>query len=247
MSRSERRREAREGGANTRKLYLVLAAVAVIGVAYVAVSVGSGSGAAVVAPIEIEGTDDPARLIALAQGVEKGEPTASIEIIEFGDYQCPACMNFANMTKPQIDLSYVETGQVKFIFYDFPLGGMHQHAFLAARAARCAGDQGQFWEYHDHLFRMQPRWSAQPSAVNTFVDYASDLGLDRGPFDECLKSDMHAEVVTANMYLGQQLGVTGTPTIWINKDGSRRRVPSDFLSIRAYIEDLLEQDGAGAS
>jgi len=247
VSRSERRREAREGGSNMRKLYLVLAAVAIIGVAYVALSVGSGSGAAVVAPIEIEGIDSLPRLVALAQGVTKGDPDASIEILEFGDYQCPACMNFAGMIKPQIDLSYVETGRVRFIFYDFPLGGMHQHAFLAARAARCADDQGQFWEYHDHLFRMQPRWSAQPSAVNTFVDYASDLGLDRGPFDECLKSDRHAEVVTANMYLGQQLGVTGTPTIMINKDGSVRRVPGDFLSIQAYIEDLLEEDGAGAS
>ncbi len=223
-----------------KKLYIVLGAVAVIGIGAVAYSVGSGSGGAVSAPIVVEGLDDINRLVEMAQGMTKGDPNATVSIIEFGDFQCPACQQFATQVKPQVELALIESGKAKFIYYDWPIIEAHQHAFLAARAARCAGDQGKYWEYHDNLFRNQSRWATVTNAEGTFMEYASSLGLDDGEFGSCLRSDRHADVVTANMELGMQLGVRGTPTIIVEQGGVPRNVMNwDFQSLESYVNDLL--------
>lgn len=242
MSRSERRREGREGGSDMKKLYIVLAAVAVIGIGAVALSVGSGGGAAVTAPVPVEGLDDPERLVELAQGMTKGDESATVSIIEFGDFQCPACQGFAMQVKPQVELAYVESGRVKFVYYDWPIVSGHPNAFLAARASRCAADQGMYWEYHDNLFRNQGRWAPLTNPVSTFVEYAETLGLDRGEFASCVNSDRHAELVTANMELGNQLGVNQTPTIYVEQGGSARRVGPDFQTLSQYIESILSEE-----
>jgi protein-disulfide isomerase len=253
MSRGEERRQARDGGSDMKKLYIVLAAVAVIGIGAVGYSVRAAGGGAVSAPIEIEGLIvgegdsarlDLSRLVELAQGVTKGDPNAAVTIIEFGDYQCPSCQMFATQVEPQMELGLIQTGKAKFVYYDWPIIEAHAHAFLAARAARCAGDQGKYWEYHDHLYRNQARWAAEPSAEDTFIGYATDLGLDRGGFETCLLSDRHAEVVTANMELGMQLGVRGTPTIIVEHGGVPRNLNNlDYQSLREYVEELLAPAG----
>lgn len=245
MSRSERRREGREGGSDMKKLYIVLAAVAVIGIGAVGLSVGSGGGAAVTAPVPVEGLDDPERLVELAQGMTKGDESATVSIIEFGDFQCPACQGFAMQVKPQVELAYVESGRVKFVYYDWPIVSGHPNAFLAARASRCAADQGMYWEYHDNLFRNQGRWAPLTNPVSTFVEYAETLGLDRGEFASCVNSDRHAELVTANMELGNQLGVNQTPTIYVEQGGSARRVGPDFQTLSQYIESILSEETGG--
>jgi len=222
------------------KWYLILGAVAVIGVGVVGYSVGSGRGSAVSAPVVIEGLDgDMERLAELAQGVTKGDENAPVTIIEFGDYQCPGCMMFAQQVKPQVELLLVESGQAQFVFYDFPITSAHPNAFLAARAARCADDQGRFWEYHDNLFRTQPRWSTLANPVGLFEEYARSLDLDDGEFSACLNSDRHAELVTANMQLGEVLGVPSTPTVLIEHGGSARQVEPSFPAIQAYVNELL--------
>jgi len=245
VSRSERRREGREGGSDMKKLYIVLAAVAVIGIGAVGLSVGSGGGAAVTAPVPVEGLDDPERLVELAQGMTKGDESATVSIIEFGDFQCPACQGFAMQVKPQVELAYVESGRVKFVYYDWPIVSGHPNAFLAARASRCAADQGMYWEYHDNLFRNQGRWAPLTNPVSTFVEYAETLGLDRGEFASCVNSDRHAELVTANMELGNQLGVNQTPTIYVEQGGSARRVGPDFQTLSQYIESILSEETGG--
>jgi len=191
------------GGSEMTKFYWILGAVAVIGIGAVGYSVGSGKlGKAAYEPVEVEGLDDMSTLVEMAQGVTRGEPSAPVTIVEFGDYQCPACGGYAMQIQPRVDLAFVETGKAKFVFYDFPLTRNHPNAFLAARAARCAGEQGQYWQYHDHLYRNQASWSAKQHPVSDFVDYAAALGMDRGPFEACLDSDKYADIITANMRLG---------------------------------------------
>ena len=186
----------------------------------------------------------------MATGVERGDPDAPITILEFGDFQCPACQQFATFVKPQIDLAYVEGGIARFEFHDFPLAG-HPHAFFAARAARCALDQGEeyFWPYHDQLFAHQATWSASPSPpARAFEDYASAIGLNVEDFAECLNSDRHADVISANMRLGSELGVTGTPTIFVSKgDGGSVRVSrwNEFEAIKSVVDRMVgEEEGA---
>jgi len=244
VSRSERRRQAqgKAGGSDMTKLYVILGALAVIGVGVVGYSVGRGDSGAATAPVAIPGIqEDMERLAELAQGVTKGDENAAVTIIEFGDYQCPGCQMFAQQVKPQIELSLVETGRAQFVFYDFPLVGIHPNAFLAARAARCADDQGRFWEYHDNLFRNQPRWAALTNPAGLFEEYSRTLELDDDAFAACLNSDRHAELVTANMELGEVLRVPSTPTVLIEYGGNIRQVEPDMASIVQYIDDLLAE------
>src|SRR5690606_26135916 len=133
---------------------------------------------------------------------------------------------FASFAHPLIKERLVDEGLVRLVRYDFPLE-FHPHAFLASRAARCADDQGRYWEYHDILYGRQPTWSAMRDASGEFVDYAQLLGLDTDAFGTCLRSDQHAEEITRNLQLGESLGVSGTPTIMLNEE---------ILNIRDYRE-----------
>ena len=226
------------------KFYWILGAVAVIGLGAVGYSVASKTlGKAATEPVEVEGLDNMETLVAKAQGVTKGDPNAPITIAEFSDYECPACGAFAMTVKPQLDLLYVQSGKAKFVFYDFPLISIHAHSFLAARGGRCANDQGRFWEYQEVVFRNQSTWATKPNVEGDLVDYAVQAGADKGKFEACLKSDMHADVVSANMRLGNELGIDGTPTVMISmgRGMARRLMSADFESIQSVIENLLAQ------
>jgi protein-disulfide isomerase len=222
-----------------KKFYYVFGAVAAIGVGVVGWQVSSSvMSTAVAAPIVLELANDE-ELVALAQGVTRGDENAPVTIVEFGDYQCPGCGSFALSVKPQIDGTLVESGQAKFVFYDFPIISIHANAFLAARAARCADDQGKYWEYHETLFRNQARWSSASMPSSAFEQYASDVGVDGGAFKACLNSDKYADVVTANMRLGERMGVSGTPSIFLNHGETTRRLNNyDFRSLTEAIAQL---------
>lgn len=241
-------------GGDLKAFYGVLGVTAVIAVgALWWSSRGGGTGGAATGPvvsIVMGEMEDIGALVQLATGVERGDPDAPITILEFGDFQCPACQQFATFVKPQIDLAYVEGGIARFEFHDFPLAG-HPHAFFAARAARCALDQGEeyFWPYHDQLFAHQATWSASPSPpARAFEDYASAIGLNVEDFADCLDSDRHADVISANMRLGSELGVTGTPTIFVSKgDGGSVRVSrwNEFEAIKSVVDRMVgEEEGA---
>ena len=225
----------RDGGtADMKKFYMILGLVAVAAV--VAVGFSMRGSAAVTEPVDLGDIPDE-DLIALAQGVVYGDPDAPVTIMEFGDYQCPACASFALSVKPQVDLAYIETGMAKLVFHDFPLQ-MHPHAFVAARAVRCAGDQDQYFPYHDVIFRNQGQWSPKSNPVGDFVDLAGDIGLDEGAFRRCLESDRHAEVVSANQRLGERLAVGGTPTLFVH-DGSgaaQRLGGFQFIDVQRAME-----------
>lgn len=248
MAKNERKdgkKKARGGGGSgASTLYWILGVVAVLGVGAIGYAVGTGgSGDTVTAPLEIEGIEDPQRLVELARGVEKGEAEAPVTIMEFADFQCPACAQFASLTMPQIVSTFVETGEAKLVFHDFPLTSIHPHAFLAGRAARCAEDQGRFWEYHDALYANQAAWSGASSPpVGRFVEYAGRVGLDTDAFEECLESDRFADVVTANQRLAQELGLGGTPSIVVGGRGlmPRRVQSNNFQAIQQAVREAQQ-------
>lgn len=219
-----------------KNFYIIILAVAVVGggVLYYAIRGGTPT----LEPVEL-GELENAELIELAQpAYVYGDPDAPVTIMEFADYQCGVCKRFAVMVKPQVDAAYISTGRAKLVLHDFPLLGLHPHAFLAARAARCAGDQDLYPEYHDLLFDTQNDWFEMASATGHFKDLAKQLELDTGDFNGCLDSDRHAEVVTANMRLGQAFGVTGTPTLFIHpgEPPVYRLGGSGFLDIQQAME-----------
>ena len=243
---------AEKKGGDLKAFYLVLGATAVIAVGALGWSaLGGGLSSAAMEPIasivlgEIE---DLEALVAMATGVERGDPDAPITILEFGDFQCPACQQFFAVVKPQLDLAYVDEGVARFVFHDYPVVSAHPYAFLAARGARCALDQGEeyFWPFHDQLFSQQSTWSAsQRPPTDIFESYAGALGLDVEDFAACLDSDRHADVISANLRLGIELGVSRTPTIFVSKGGgSAIRVTrwNEFEAYQSVIDRMMEED-----
>lgn len=144
-----------------------------------------------------------------------GDPDAPVVIVEYTDFQCPYCSRHFQQTFPQIKENYVDTGQVRYVFKDFPLTSIHPQAVLAAQAARCAGDQEAYLEMHDVLFNKQQEWSSS-DAAQIFVGYADELGLDSTTFEQCLDSKQHEAAVMADLEEGTRLGVTGTPAFFLN-------------------------------
>jgi protein-disulfide isomerase len=146
-----------------------------------------------------------------------GKADAPVTILEFSDYQCPYCRQYVQHTLPKIMATYVDTGQVRYLFKDFPLES-HANAHVAAEAARCAGSQGAYWAMHGQLFDAQQEWAwqGQEDVLESFVRYAEDLGLDGTAFRECLQSGQFGEQVRQDQWEGQQAGVHGTPSFLIN-------------------------------
>jgi protein-disulfide isomerase len=159
-----------------------------------------------------------------------GPEDAPIVIVEFADFQCSYCARFAQETQGQILDVYGD--QVRFVFRNFPLVSIHPQAQKAAEAARCAHDQGKFWEYHDLLFENQQELDA-----GSLKDYAGRLDLDVVAFDNCLDTNAHSTSVQHELTEGQSYGITGTPSFLIN--GRLLVGAKPFANFQAIIEDEL--------
>lgn len=243
MAQSRRQKPGK--GPNLKPFYTALVIVAVAGIAWIAYSYATGGGNTAIAPIELTGMDDPQALVSAARGVTAGDPDAPVQVLVFSDFTCPACRNYTTIMEPRIKQEYVERGLIRYIYYDFPLGGQaaHRHSFIAARAARCAADQDMFWEYHDILFGRQGEWAlSRTPPIDNLIEYAGMLqGIDVGAFEQCLRSERHADVVTANRMLGDQLGVPGTPTVFVGQ----RSLPQ-FTNWDAFEEMVRREMPPGA-
>ncbi|HKY59602.1 MAG TPA: DsbA family protein, partial [Gemmatimonadota bacterium] len=137
----------------------------------------------------------------------RGPEGAALEIVEFSDFQCPFCAE----ARPVIDsLLAAHPDGVRHVYRHFPLP-MHEHAARAAQASIEAGLQGAFWPYHDRLFENQAALSDAE-----LVEHAEDLGLDGEAFERALASASHQARMHEDMELGRALGVTGTPTLFLN-------------------------------
>jgi protein-disulfide isomerase len=226
-------RKAPAGG-NMKAFWAIIAVVALLGAGAIAYAARSSGGAMATEPLEIS-PEDARALLDQARGVSLGEADAPAQMIVFSDYMCPACGHWAGQIEQLLKAEFVETGRLHYTYYDFPLAPGHRHSFVASRAARCAGDQGRFWEYHDRLLGQQDSWMySSGTPTDQLLQIASAVGVDQGTFESCLRSDAHAEVVTANKLLGETLGVSGTPTVFLN--GRQLREWNSYPAVRAAVE-----------
>lgn len=147
---------------------------------------------------------------SIAGSPSEGSDSAKVVMVEFSDFQCPYCGDFARNVLPQIRENYVDTGKVKFVFKSFPLP-QHQYAFNASEAAECARDQGKFWEMYDKLYQNQ-----DALAVSDIKEYAIELELNISQFDQCLDSGAKASIVQNDTNYAIQMGIDETPTFYIN-------------------------------
>lgn len=153
------------------------------------------------------------------EGVEitshvKGNSDAVVTLVEYSDFQCPACAAFQPVLTGMLE-QYSD--QLHFEFKHFPLPPrMHPHALPAALAAEAAGQQGKFFEYHDLLFTNQETWAKAAVPTSYFIQYATDLGLDIDAFKLHMRSSALRERIQNDFAEGEALGVTGTPSFFLN-------------------------------
>jgi protein-disulfide isomerase len=217
-----------------KAFYAIIAVVAILGIGAIFYAARSGTSGMATEPLEIQPAD-AAALLDRAQGVSVGNADAPAQMIVFSDYMCPACAHWAGRIEQMLKAEFVETGRLHYTYYDFPLAPGHRHSFVASRAARCAGDQGQFWEYHDRLLGNQSAWMySGGTPTDQLLGFGRELGLEMRTFENCVRSDQHAEVVTANKLLGETLGVRGTPTVFLN--GRQLQEWSEYEAVRAAVQ-----------
>lgn len=148
-------------------------------------------------------------------GITKGNPQASVVIVEFSDFQCPACKAAFDDALPQVIKSYVDSGQALLVYHPYPLESVHPKARSAANAALCANEQGQFWPYHDRLFQNRQEW-VEGQEDSFYALYATNLGLDLAKFKQCYSSKRFDSTIEQSLKLGNAAGLQGTPFFVIN-------------------------------
>ena len=152
------------------------------------------------------------------EGVEieshvKGNPEASVVLVEYSDFQCPACAQFYPYVQ-EILAEYPDS--VRFEYRHFPLINIHPLAVPAARAAEAAAQQGKFWEMQDELFENQSVWSKPANPNAYFNQYAEELGLDVETFKRQMGSAMIQDAIDASFEDARGQGFSGTPTFLLN-------------------------------
>lgn len=177
------------------------------------------------APTRVSAADNPAL----------GKADAPVTIIEFSDYQCPYCRQFFETTLPVLTKQYVEGGKLRYVFHDFPLDQIHPQARKAAEAARCAGEQGNYWQMHDVLFRHQDALQADRLRV-----YAEQLHLDGKAFGTCLDSGKYQSRVQRNYTEGLAAGVRGTPSFLLGKTRADNAVEGILFTGARPVDDFRQ-------
>jgi protein-disulfide isomerase len=143
-----------------------------------------------------------------------GDPEAPLTLEEYSDYLCPFCARHLDQTVPALVEKYVFTGQVKYVFRDMPLTGLHPTAPKGHAAALCVAEQGAvlFWKMHDELFRAQSQWSSLSDPTDVLARIAGDVGADLAAYKACMAAGRHKAEIERSVAAGQALGFSGTPS-----------------------------------
>ncbi|MGD0941276.1 MAG: thioredoxin domain-containing protein [Terracidiphilus sp.] len=184
----------------------------------------------------------------------RGEATASVAIIEYGDIECPFCRHFKQSVYPQIFDEYIKTGKARFYYRDMPLP-FHEHAMPAARAEHCAGEQGKFWEMHDSLFTEKPDAIGpgpggrdRTLSQEAIDERAGLLGMDTAKLDACIASTRFADLIKRTSDEAAKMNIEGTPTFLIGTIGPNGNIvkvnkpvvgAQPFVTFKAVIDPLL--------
>lgn len=189
---------------------------------------------------------DPNVPLPEAVGYSLGRPDAPVRVIEFADFECPACANFFAMIEPDVRSRLVDSGYVRYTFMDLPLP-IHRNTWPASNAAACANEQGKFWEMHDALFQTQDQWNGTSTSrpKGKFKELASQVGLDVGKWESCFDDQKYLANIKSHEAEAIRQGAGQTPTFIIGT----RRIPGGiaFDKFRAYVDTALAEQKAAAA
>lgn len=172
--------------------------------------------------------------VPVSQNV-KGEATINATLVEYSDFQCPACAAYYPVLK-QLNKDF--EGKLRFVYRYFPLRNIHKNAEIASIAAEAAGRQNKFWEMHDLLFENQTEWSNLSDPREKFKEYAKFIGLDMEKFQNDLNSKEVKDKVEADYQNGLSLKVNATPTFFLNDQKISN--PRTYEEFKIKIEEVLQ-------
>ena len=167
----------------------------------------------------------------------RGNPNAKITLIEYADFQCPACAAMHSTIK-QLEGDFKDN--LRLIYRFFPLTNAHQNAMISAQAAYAASLQGKFWEMHDIIYENQDGWSDSTQPKTIFTDYAKKIGLNLNKFNSDIDSDSTKKFVTDEQNKGLDLGINGTPTLFLN--GKEIQNPATYEDFKKLIQDEINKN-----
>ena len=165
-----------------------------------------------------------------------GTSTAKVTMVEFGDYQCPACGAYYPLIK-QITEAYKSNPNFNFVFRNFPLP-QHAYAPISAEAADAAGAQGKYWEMHDKLYEGQDIWANSKDPLSVFDTYATALGLDVNRFNQDVNAKAYQNAIDADLADVSTLGLDHTPTVFIN---GKEQTDLHVAAMQATIDAALAE------
>lgn len=174
----------------------------------------------------------------------RGDSARPLTIIEISDFECPYCQQYYQETYPGVDSLYVETGKARYVFVVYP-NSNHPRAMPAAEAAFCAGAAGLFWPMHDKLFENQKAWSEAENPVETFVGYATELGIDEASFRRCLRRDLASQLQVRDLEQVARARLSSTPFFIINNETGIQGARS-LDRFKTVLDSVLNASGGGA-
>ncbi|MGA3323639.1 MAG: thioredoxin domain-containing protein [Terriglobia bacterium] len=189
----------------------------------------------------------PVRMRVEPGWYELGRADAPLAIVEFTDLQCPVCRRFATTTFADIKKNFIDTGKVRFMARDLALP-MHPYALGAAEAARCAGDQGKFWQFQEAVLN-----DGAPPAPDVLLKHATDQGLNLQSFQACLNDGRYKQSIQATGEDEAALGIHGTPGFVIGRargefiEGLAIQGARPFAFFQQQIEAMLNGSPSGAA
>lgn len=165
-----------------------------------------------------------------------GKGTKNVKLVEYGDFQCPACGQFFSLVQV-VKQKY--QNEITFQFRHFPLVQIHKNAMAAHRSAESAAKQGKFWEMHDMLYQQQENWSESSNATKIFESFAQQLGLDMQKYKQDFSSSEINDIINADQQEGQRVGVSSTPTFYLN-DKKIDDPPKDVEGFSKLIDEAIK-------
>jgi protein-disulfide isomerase len=183
-------------------------------------------------------SDDGGTAGAQVPSPSLGERSAQVVIHEYGDFQCPFCGVFSRSIKPAIQERFIDTGIARLVWHDFAWHGAESDA--AANAARCAGDQDRFWEYHDVLFERQGGDNQGAFSNDNLKRFGGIVGLEPEAFESCVDGNTYRGAIAADMSRVRRLGLNGTPSFII---GDQRVIGAQPVEVfeQAILTELQNQ------
>lgn len=221
------------GGGGKRWFYILLALLLVAGIGWL-------SYVSTRPPAYSVWQVDSSVTLVPNQGHVIGSDTAPLEVVEFADFECPACGSFATLAEPDVRARLVNTGLIRFRFMDLPLN-IHRNTRVAHGAAWCAGEQGKFWEMHDIIFQNQDRWNGEATSrpQPVLTDLARQIGVNMPQFESCMQTGKYAGQIQANFDEAVRRQVPSTPTFFFGNRKVATAIPYD--QFKRHVDEVLAE------